>query len=97
MKFTIRFLMAMLPLASLAQSQSGAAQACPSIAIPKTRSLVHSDSTGYYLCASHGLIPARDSATANLYLDGIREFHWLASRFGLVFVQFSQKSTTVLF
>jgi hypothetical protein len=36
MKFTIPFLMAMLPAVSVAQSQSGAASGVPSVAIPKT-------------------------------------------------------------
>ncbi len=36
MKFMIPFLIAMLPVASVAQSQSGAASGVPSVAIPKT-------------------------------------------------------------
>ena len=36
MKFMIPFLMAMLPIASAAQSQSGSASGVPSVAIPKT-------------------------------------------------------------
>jgi hypothetical protein len=40
MKFTIPFLMGMLPLVSLAQSQSGAASGLPSIAIPKTTAVL---------------------------------------------------------
>jgi hypothetical protein len=36
MKFMIPFLIAMLPVASIAQSQSAAAPGVPSVAIPKT-------------------------------------------------------------
>jgi len=36
MKFMIPFLIAMLPVASVAQSQSGVASGVPSVAIPKT-------------------------------------------------------------
>ena len=36
MKFMIPFLIAMLPVASVAQSPSGAASGVPSVAIPKT-------------------------------------------------------------
>jgi hypothetical protein len=36
MKFMIPFLIAMLPVASVAQSQSAAAAGVPSVAIPKT-------------------------------------------------------------
>ena len=36
MKFMIPFLLAMLPVASVAQSQSGLAPGVPSVAIPKT-------------------------------------------------------------
>ena len=36
MRFTIPLLIAMLPVVSVAQSQSGAASGLPSVAIPKT-------------------------------------------------------------
>ena len=40
MKFMIPFLMAMLPVASLAQSQPGQASGVPNVAIPKTTAVL---------------------------------------------------------
>jgi len=40
MKFMIPFLIAMLPIASIAQSQSGVASGVPSVAIPKTTGVI---------------------------------------------------------
>jgi hypothetical protein len=43
MKFMVSFLIAMLPVASVAQSQSGAASGVPSEAIPPTTELGQRD------------------------------------------------------
>jgi hypothetical protein len=72
MKFTIPFLMGMLPLVSLAQSQSGAASGLPSIAIPKTTAVlvIQTPKQGVTFVQVMDVIPAEIRATVKLYLDG---------------------------
>jgi len=89
MKFTIPFLMAMLPLASLAQSQSGAASGVPSIAIPKTTGVlvIQTPKQGITFAQVMAVIPAEIRATANLYLDGkIREWYSRGDGKGVIFL-----------
>ena len=89
MKFTIPFLMAMLPLASLAQSQSGAASGVPSVAIPKTTEVlvILTPKQGVTAQQVMAVIPAEIRATANLYLDGkIREWYSRGDGKGVIFL-----------
>ena len=77
MKFLIPFLMAMLPLASVAQSQSGGALGVP---IPKTTEVlvIQTPKQGVTAQQILAVIPAEIRATVKLYPGGkIRQ--WLAS------------------
>jgi hypothetical protein len=76
MKFMIPFLMAALPAASLAQSQSGTASGVPSIAIPKTTAVlvIETPKQGVTPQQIMAVMPPEIRATVKLYLDGkIRE------------------------
>jgi hypothetical protein len=78
MKFMIPFLMAMLPLASVAESQSGGASGVPSVAIPKTTEVlvIQTPKQGVTFQQVMAVIPAEIRATVGLYLDGrIREWY----------------------
>jgi peptidyl-tRNA hydrolase len=78
MKALIAFLMAALPLAVVAQSQSGAASGVPSIAIPKTTAVVVIQTAKPGVTAQQvmGVMPAEIRATVKLYLDGkIRQWY----------------------
>jgi len=78
MKFMIPVLAAMLPLVSLAQSQSGSASGVPSIAIPKTTAVLVVATARQGVTAQQimALIPDEVQATVKLYLDGkIREWY----------------------
>src|SRR5262249_42425449 len=89
MKFMIPLLTAMLPVASVAQPQSGVASGVPSVAIPKTTQVL------VILTPPHGVtpqqimavIPAEVRATVNLYLDGkIREWYSRGDGKGVIFL-----------
>ena len=78
MKLMIPFLMAMLPVASVAQSQSGTASGVPSVAIPKTTAVlvIQTPKQGVTPEQIIAVIPAEIRATVKLYLDGkIREWY----------------------
>jgi hypothetical protein len=68
----IPFLMAVLPAASLAQSQSGAAPGVPSIAIPKTTEVIAIETPRQGVTPDQitAVIPAEIRPTVKLYLDG---------------------------
>ena len=89
MKFMIPFLIAILPVASVAQSPSGAASGVPSVAIPKTTEVLviqtaKQDVTPQQVMA---VIPAEIRATVKLYLDGkIRQWYSRGDGKGVVFV-----------
>src|SRR3979411_381881 len=72
MKFMIPLLIAMLPVASVAQSQSGAASGVPSMAIPKTTEVlvIQTPRQGVTFGQVMHVIPAEIRATGQLYLDG---------------------------
>jgi hypothetical protein len=72
MKFMIPFLMAMLPVASVAQSQPGQASGVPSIAIPKTTEVlvIQTPKQGVTAEQIMAVIPSEIRATVKLYLDG---------------------------
>ena len=89
MKFTTLFLLAMLPLASVAQSQSGAASGVPSMAIPKTTEVlvIQTPKQGVTAQQIMAVIPAEIRATVKLYLDGkIRQWYSRGDGKGVIFV-----------
>jgi hypothetical protein len=90
MNLMIPFLAAMLPVASLAQSQSGAAQGGPpSAAIPKTTGVMVIQTVKQGVTASQvmAIIPDEIRATVKLYLDGkIREWYSRGDGKGVVFL-----------
>ncbi|HEX8882805.1 MAG TPA: hypothetical protein VF749_22340 [Candidatus Acidoferrum sp.] len=89
MKIMIPFLMAALPAASLAQSQSGSASGVPSVAIPKTTAVlvIQTPKKGVTPDQIMAVIPAEIRATVRLYLDGkIREWYSRGDGKGVVFL-----------
>ena len=89
MKLMIPFLMAALPAASLAQSQSGGGSGVPSVAIPKTTAVLVIQTAKQGVTADQimAVIPAEIRATVKLYLDGkIREWYSRGDGKGVVFL-----------
>jgi hypothetical protein len=89
MKMMIPFLMAALPAASLAQSQSGGSSGVPSVAIPKTTAVlvIQTPKKGVTPDQVMAVIPAETRATVKLYLDGkIREWYSRGDGKGVVFL-----------
>ena len=89
MKFMIPFLIAMLPVASIAQSQSGASSRVPSVAIPKTTGVlvIQTAKQGVTPQQVMAVIPAEIRATVKLYLDGkIRQWYSRGDGKGVVFL-----------
>ena len=89
MKFVIPFLMAVLPAAAAAQSQSGAASGVPSVAIPKTTGVlvIQTPKKGVTAAQVMDVIPAEIRATVKLYLEGkIREWYSRGDGKGVVFL-----------
>ena len=89
MKFMIPFLIAMLPVASVAQSQSGAASGLPSVAIPKTTEVlvIQTPKQGVTAQQILAVIPAEIRATVKLYLDGkIRQWYSRGDGKGVIFL-----------
>jgi len=88
MKFMIALLMAALPAATVAQSQSGGASGVPSIAIPKTTAVlvIETPKAGVTAQQVMAVIPEEIRATVKLYLDGrIREWYSRGNGKGVVF------------
>ncbi len=78
MKFMIALLMAVLPAASVAQSQPGTVSGVPSIAIPKTTGVlvIETPQKGVTPQQIIDVIPSEIRATVKLYFDGkIREWY----------------------
>src|SRR5437016_460518 len=89
MKFMIPFLTAMLPIASVVQSQSGTASGVPSVAIPKTTAVLVIQTARQGVTAQQvmAVIPAETRATVQLYLDGkIRQWYSRGDGKGVVFL-----------
>jgi hypothetical protein len=89
MKFMIPFLTAMLPVAAVAQSQSGTASGVPSVAIPKTTEVlvILTPKKGVTPQQIMALIPSEIRATVQLYLDGkIREWYSRGDGKGVIFL-----------
>jgi hypothetical protein len=89
MKIMIPFLMAALPAASVAQSQSGGAAGVPTVAIPKATAVlvIQTPKKGVTPDQIMAVIPAEIRATVKLYLDGkIREWYSRGDGKGVVFL-----------
>ncbi len=89
MKFLIPFLIAVLPVASVAQSQSGAASGVPSVAIPNTTEVLVIQTPRQGVTAQQilAVIPAEIRATVKLYLDGkIRQWYSRGDGKGVIFL-----------
>jgi len=82
-------IMAVLPAASVAQSQSGGASGVPGVATPKTTEVIviETPKQGITLQQIMAVIPAEIRATVKLYLDGkIRQWYSRGDGKGVVFV-----------
>jgi hypothetical protein len=89
MKFMIPLLMAALPAASVAQSQSGSTSGLPSVAIPKTTEVlvILSPRQGVTPQQIMAVIPEEIQATVKLYFDGkIRQWYSRGDGKGVVFL-----------
>jgi hypothetical protein len=89
MKFMIPFLIAMLPVASVAQSQSGVSPGVPSVAIPKTTEVlvIQTPKQGVTPQQIMAVIPSEIRATVQLYLDGkIRQWYSRGDGKGVIFL-----------
>jgi hypothetical protein len=89
MKFMIPLLMAAIPAASVAQSQSGAGSGVPSVAIPKTTEVlvILTPKQGVTPQQIMAVIPEEIRATVKLYLDGkIRQWYSRGDGKGVVFM-----------
>jgi hypothetical protein len=81
MKFMIPFLIAALPVASVAQSQSGGASGVPRVAIPKTTEVLVIQTAKQGITPEQiqqivALMPSEIRATVKLYFDGkIRQWY----------------------
>ena len=88
MKFMIPFLIAMLPAAPEAHSQSGAASVVPSVAIPPTTGVfvILTPRQGVTPQQIMAVMPAEVRATVKLHLDGkIREWYSRGDGKGAIF------------
>jgi predicted GTPase len=89
MKFMLPLLIAALPAASVAQSQSGVAPGVPSEAIPKTTEVMVIQTAKQGVTAQQimAVIPAEIRATVKLYLDGkIRQWYSRGDGKGIIFL-----------
>ena len=89
MKFVISFLVALLPVASVAQSQSGAVSGVPSVAIPPPTEVlvIQTPKQGVTPQQIIAVMPSEVRATVKLYLDGkIREWYSRGDGKGVIFL-----------
>src|SRR5215469_13880173 len=89
MKFITPFLNAMLPLAAVAQSQSGSPSGVSSVAIPKTIGVmvILTAKQGVTAQQVMAVMPAEVRATVKLYPEGkIREWYSRGDGKGVVFL-----------
>ena len=89
MNFMIPFLAAMLPVAPVAQSQSGSVPGVASVAIPKTTEVlvILTPKTGVTPQQIMAVIPEEIRATVKLYLDGkIRQWYSRGDGKGVIFL-----------
>src|SRR5438874_331791 len=86
MKFMIPFLIAVLPVASVAQSQTGGA---PGVPVPKTTGVlvIQTPRQGVTAQQIMAVIPQEIEATVRLYLDGkIRQWYSRGDGKGVIFL-----------
>ena len=89
MKLLLPSLIAALPVASVAQSQSGAAPGVPSVAIPKTTGVlvIQTARQGVNPQQIMAVMPAEIQATVKLYFDGkIRQWYSRGDGRGVIFL-----------
>jgi hypothetical protein len=89
MKFLIPLLMAVLPVASVAQSQPAVASGLPSAAIPKTTEVlvIQTPRQGATVQQILDVMPSEVRATVRLYIDGkIREWYSRGDGKGVIFL-----------
>ena len=92
MNFMTSLLIAALPLASLAQSQSGTAPDVPTAAIPKTTEVLviqtaKQGTTPQQIQQIVAIMPAEIRATVKLYFDGkIRQWYSRGDGKGVIFL-----------
>jgi hypothetical protein len=89
MKFMIPFLMAMLPVAAVAQSPSGSASGLPKVAVPKTTGVlvIQTAKQGVTFQQIIAVMPSEIRATVKLYFDGkIREWYSRGDGRGVIFL-----------
>ena len=92
MNFMTSLLVAALPLASLAQSQSGGTPGVPSVAIPKTTEVLMIQTakqgvTPQQIQQIVAIMPAEIRATVKLYFDGkIRQWYSRGDGRGVIFL-----------
>ena len=89
MSFMTSLLIAALPLASLAQSQSGGTPGVPSVAIPKTTEvlMIQTAKQGVTPQQVMAVMPAEIRATVKLYFDGkIRQWYSRGDGKGVLFL-----------
>ena len=89
MKFMIPLLTAMLPVAAVAQSQSGAAPGVPRVAIPKTTGVmvIQMAKQGVTPQQIIAVMPSEIRATVKLYFDGkIRQWYSRGDGKGVIFL-----------
>jgi hypothetical protein len=88
-KLLLPFLIAALPVASVAQSQSGVAPGVPSVAIPKTTEVlvIQTAKQGITPQQVMAVMPLEIRATVKLYFDGkIRQWYSRGDGKGVVFL-----------
>src|ERR1700741_5555942 len=89
MKFMIPFLMAMLPVAAVAQSPSGSPSGLPKVAVPKTTGVlvIQTAKQGVTFQQIIPVMPSEIRATVKLYFDGkIREWYSRGDGRGVIFL-----------
>src|ERR1700757_2308167 len=89
MKQLLPFLIAALPVASVAQSQSGVAPGVPSVAIPKTTEVlvIQTVKQGVNPQQIMAVMPSEIRATVKLYFDGkIRQWYSRGDGRGVIFL-----------
>ena len=89
MKFVISFLFALLPIAALAQAQSGADSGVPGVAIPPPSEVLVIETPRQGVTAQQiiAVMPSEVRATVKLYLDGkIREWYSRGNGKGVIFL-----------
>jgi hypothetical protein len=89
MKFMIPFLVAMLPVAFVAQSQSAVAPGVPGVAMPKPTEVLVIQTAKQGVTAQQimAVIPAEIRATVKLYLDGkIHQWYSRGDGKGVIFL-----------